>query len=248
MPRKSAKAQTTRRDRRSKRPRTLAIDIGGSKIKAAVLDARGRMLTERVRVETPSPAKPTVLLDTIAELIEPLGDFERISLGFPGIVRDGVTYTAPNLGNDAYRRYDLGRALERRFGRPARVLNDADIHGLGVIRGKGIELVITLGTGFGSALFLDGRLGPHIQLAHHPSHRNGKPLDEFGDEARKQIGRKKWSRRIERAIDQLRGLTNFDHLYIGGGNADKLDLDLADDISIVDNEHGILGGVKLWQL
>lgn len=248
MAAKRKRSTGSRNRHRDPRPRTLAVDIGGSKVKAAILDARGRMLTERVRAETPSPAKPKLLLDAIEKLVEPLGDYERISLGFPGIVRDGIVYTAPNLGNEHYRRYDIAGALERRFGRPARVLNDADIHGLGVISGKGIEVVITLGTGFGSALFLDGRLGPHIQLAHHPSHRDGKPIDEFGDEARKAVGRKKWSRRIERAIDQLRDLTNFDHLYIGGGNADKLSFDLPDDISIVDNEQGILGGVRLWEI
>lgn len=234
--------------RRSTRPRTLAIDVGGSKIKAAVLDPRGRMLSERVRVETPAPAKPRQILDTIEELIEPLPKFERISLGFPGIVRDGIVYTAPNLGNRHWKRYDFVAALEKRFGTPARILNDAEIQGLGVIRGRGIELVITLGTGFGSSLFLDGRLGPKIQFAVKLPSGHGDTSDGLGDEARKAIGGKRWRRRVSDAIEHLHKLTNFDHLYIGGGNADKFPVGKSKRISIVDNAHGILGGIRLWEL
>ena len=108
-------------------------------------------------------------------------------------------------------------------------------------------MVITLGTGFGSSIFLEGKLGPHLELAHHPFHKGKTYEDELGDKARKRLGKKKWSRRVIAAVDELRKLTAFDHLYIGGGNAKKLDLELPEDVSLVDNSAGVLGGIKLWE-
>jgi polyphosphate glucokinase len=126
------------------------------------------------------------------------------------------------------------------------VCNDADVQGLGAIRGKGVEFVITLGTGFGTSIFEDGRLGPHIELAHHPFHDNNTYEEELGDAALKKVGKRVWNRRLERAIDTLRALTWFDHLYIGGGNSRHVKLDLPADITVVDNKAGIIGGVRLW--
>jgi len=127
------------------------------------------------------------------------------------------------------------------------VANDADVQGLAVIAGKGVEMVITLGTGFGTGLYLDGRLGPHLELSHHPF-RKGETYDEqLGNAARKDVGKKQWNKRVKKAIDNLRALTNFDHLYIGGGNAKKIDFELDPDVTIVSNEAGIRGGVALWQ-
>src|SRR4051794_9261824 len=122
--------------------RTLAIDIGGTGLKALVLDAAGQALSERVRVETPRPATPAALLPAITQLVAPLGVFDRISVGFPGVVVDGVTLTAPNL-HKQWRDFDLGAALTEALGRPVRVLNDAGVQGYGVIEGHGVEMVLT---------------------------------------------------------------------------------------------------------
>ena len=226
---------------------TLAIDIGGTGLKASVLDAKGRMLTERARVETPHPLDPAILLDALVELVAALPAYDRVSVGFPGVVRDGKVVTAPNLGTAAFAGFDLAAALKKRLGGKAvRVLNDADMQGFGVIRGKGLEMVITLGTGFGTALFQDGRLAPHLEISQHPF-RKGETYDrQLGQAARKEIGNARWNKRVRKAIENLRILTNFDRLYVGGGNAKKLEGELGDDVVIADNAAGILGGIRLW--
>jgi polyphosphate glucokinase len=227
--------------------RVLAIDIGGSGLKAAILDLDGHMLTERLRVETPHPVTADVLLAALVKLIDPLRDYDVVSVGFPGVVRKGKIITAPNLGTKELKGYDLGLALEKQLSKPVRLLNDADMQGYAAIEGNGVEMVITLGTGFGSALFLDGELGPHLEIAHIPF-RNSKDYDaQLGDKARKKIGKKRWNRRVARAIETMRILTNFDKLYIGGGNADKIDFKLDPDVRIVSNEAGVKGGAWLWR-
>jgi polyphosphate glucokinase len=228
-------------------PRTLAIDIGGSHIKASVLDATGAFLADRVRIPTPAGGTAGDVVETIAGLVAPLPGFDRVSAGFPGAVRDGVVLTAPNLSHDGWARFDLARALGNRLGKPARVLNDADMQGLAVVRGRGLEMVITLGTGFGTALYEHGRLLPHLEIS-HLRFRKGQTYDQqLGNAARKRVGGKKWDRRVRKAIATLRTLTNFDQLYVGGGNAKHLRPGLPPDVTIVDNEAGIAGGVAAWR-
>src|SRR3569833_2131144 len=140
--------------------RTLASDIGGSGLKALVLGSDGAPLTERARVETPRPATPNTVLRKLWSLIEPLGEFDRVSIGFPGVVVDGVTETAPNLHAD-WQGFDLGKAATEALRRPVRVLNDAGVQGYAVIAGTGLEMVLTLGTGLGCALYIDGRYVPN---------------------------------------------------------------------------------------
>ena len=147
---------------------TLAIDIGGTGLKASVLDEEGTMLTERVRVDTPPQCPPELMVETLAQLVANLPEYHRVSVGFPGVIRHGVVLTAHNLGTRGWHGFALDKALAKRLGKPVRVLNDADVQGLGAITGMGVELVITLGTGMGSSLFEDGRLAPHLELAHHP--------------------------------------------------------------------------------
>ena len=224
----------------------LAIDVGGTGLKAAVLDGEGNMLTERVRVETPRGLRPELLVDTLVKLVEPLPAYERVSVGFPGVVRGGKVITAPNLGTEAFKGFDLAAALEARLGRPVRVLNDADMQGLGAVEGHGVEMVVTLGTGFGSAIFVDGQLGPHLELSHHPF-RKGETYDQqLGNAAYKKIGKAKWNKRVRRAVENLRSLTNFDRLYIGGGNAKRIKVELGPGVQTVSNEYGIKGGARLW--
>jgi polyphosphate glucokinase len=228
------------------RPTTLAIDVGGSHVKASVLDERGRMLHDRVRVDTPKRLTPQKLVSLIGELVATLPRFDRVSVGFPGVVRGGVVRTAPNLGTERFHGFNLARAIEKRLGKPVRVENDADVQGLAVVKGKGVEMVITLGTGFGSSIFVDGRLGPHLELAHHPFRKDRTYEDELGELARERDGNLTWQKHVFEAIESLRNLTNFDHLYIGGGNARLLDAKLPRDVSIVSNTAGIIGGVRLW--
>ncbi len=226
--------------------KTLAIDIGGSGTKVIVLDMVGNPLTERARLDTPDPATPDAILETIAQLVTSQGHFDRVSVGFPGVVKHGTIHTAANL-DSSWVGFDLGAALKQRLNAPVRVANDADIQGLGAISGSGVELVITLGTGFGSALFLNGRLIPNLELAHHPF-RKGKTYEELlGRAALKQVGQKTWNRRLEKAIQSLHHLFNWDFLYIGGGETSRITLELPEQIKIVPNLLGLLGGISLWE-
>jgi len=225
----------------------LSIDIGGTGLKAAVVDEAGNMLTQRVRVGTPHPSPPDVIVDALVHLVAPLSDYEAVSVGFPGVVRQGRILTAPNLGNDVWKAFDLAGVLASRLGKPAHVLNDADMQGFAAVEGKGVEIVITLGTGFGSALFMDGQLAPHLELSQHIFLKGETYNEQLGNATLKAIGKKKWNRRVRRAIDALRTLTNFDALYIGGGNALKIKFELEPDVKIISNEDGLKGGAWLWR-
>lgn len=227
-------------------PFTLAIDIGGTRLKAGLLDRNGAMIAGPNRTNTPSPASPQAVVEELLHLAAPLGHFDRISIGFPGVVRSGHIVTAPNLGTALWRHFPLSSALTEKLGKPARMLNDAEVQGLGVIAGKGIECVITLGTGMGFALFRDGRPAPHLELSQHPLHK-GKTYDQFiGIVAFQDVGRKRWNRRLRRVLATIATLVGYDALYIGGGNAKQVTLELPENTSLVSNEAGITGGVKLW--
>ncbi|CAN5792734.1 ROK family protein [soil metagenome] len=227
--------------------RTLAIDVGGTGLKASIIDGKGDLLTDRVRIDTPVGAPPADIVKALAGLVAPLGAYDRVSVGFPGVVRAGWVLTAPNLGNDGWARFDLASALGAALGKPVRVANDADVQGLAVIVGKGVEMVVTLGTGFGTGLYLDGRLGPHLELSHHPFRSRETYDEQVGNAARKKVGEERWNKRVKKAVANMRRLTSFDHLYIGGGNAKKIAFKLEADTTIVDNEAGLHGGVALWR-
>ncbi len=244
----------------SGQPTTLSIDIGGSGLKASVLDTEGNMLVGRQRTPTTYPMPPGKLVAELERLAAKLPAFDRVSAGFPGMVRAGAVLTAPHFvttdgpgtGVDAallqeWTGFDLTSALAHALGKPTKVVNDADLQGAAVVAGQGLELVITLGTGFGSGLFYQGRLCPHLELAHHPLAKDKTYNQRLGEAARKRIGDKKWNRRVRDAIGVLHTLFNYDHLYIGGGNASKVTFTLPAGASIVDNSAGILGGIKLWE-
>lgn len=231
---------------RSAEPLTLAIDIGGTHLKASVLDTQGVMTEPEQRIDTPQPATPQAVLDGLLELVAPLGAFDRISIGFPGVVRHGRVLTAPNLGTEAWRGYSLAALLSEKLGKPARMLNDATVQGLGVIAGSGLECVITLGTGMGFAIFDDGRPAPHLELSQHPSHRNRTYDQWLGLAALKDAGPKRWNKRVRKAIGWIETLVNYDVLLIGGGNAKRLTGELPPNVRLVPNEAGITGGIRLW--
>jgi polyphosphate glucokinase len=226
-------------------PRTLCVDIGGTGIKTLIVDGKGRAMTERNRIATPRPATPRALRAAIVELARQQGPFNRVAVGFPGVVRRGVTETAFNL-HPSWIGVNLEKLLTAALKRPVRAANDADVQGLGAVRGKGVELVITLGTGFGSALFTDGHLVPNVQLAHHAAWRRKTYEDELGDAARKKAGKKKWNRRVRKAIRSLDDMFSYDRLYIGGGNAARIEPPLPPRVRIISNLEGLLGGLMLW--
>src|SRR5262245_30547777 len=248
---KTVKKSTAKKKTSSKKlgaeMKTLAFDIGGSGLNASLLDERGEMITERARIDTPKPCPPTLLLEKLKELTTQLPPFDRVSVGFPGPVRKGRTLSSANLGSEEWNGFDLQRAIAKQTGKPAVVINDADMQGLGAIKGEGVEMVITLGTGLGSALFEDGRLAPHIELAHIPFRKGETYEDQLGNRALKKVGKSVWNRRLAKAVEAFRALTHFDKLYIGGGNAENVSLDLGEDVEIVPNILGMRGGIWLWK-
>jgi polyphosphate glucokinase len=229
----------------AKSPVTLAIDIGGTGLKTMLLDPAGKPLSERQRIETPAVPSPKAVLAALDGLVKPLAKFDRVSVGFPGVIKKGVTYTAVNLHPD-WMHFHLQADLEKRWKKPVRVANDASVQGYGAVKGDGVELILTLGTGMGSALFTDGKLCPGLELGHHPWKKKTYE-DYLGKRGLEKHGKKDWNKLLQEAIAQTEKLFNWDHLYLGGGNAKKIDFTPPKNVSIVSNEAGLLGGVALWK-
>ena len=216
--------------------RTFVVDIGGTGIKAMVLNEIGEPVQERKRVPTPRSGKPEEVIEAIDKLAKQFGRFNRISVGFPGVVRSGVVGSAVNLAPQ-WKDFNLAKALEAKFKKPVRAANDADVQGFGAISGKGVELVLTLGTGVGSSLFVDGRLVPNVEV--------GK--SKLRDNELTRIGKKRWNRRVAKVVTKLDAMFHYDRLYIGGGNAASVDISLLPgNVTIVSNLNGLLGGIALW--
>lgn len=244
-PKPASKPSSAARGSVKKAPRTLAVDIGGTGIKAELLDERGRPLTDRARIPTPKNATPPQVMAIIRKLAMGEGKFDRVSVGFPGVTKNGVIYTAANLGK-GWNNFKLEQKLRRVLRRPVRVANDADVQGLGSVSGHGVELVITLGTGVGSVIFVDGHR-IHLELGHHPFH-NGKTYeDELGHRMLVKNGKKWWNKRLREAIEDLKTAFNYDRLYLGGGDSKFIRFEPPEGVKIVSNEEGLLGGIKLWQ-
>jgi polyphosphate glucokinase len=225
---------------------TLCLDIGGTGLKGLTADLADKPTCERVRVETPHPATPEAVLGALKEIVEQMPPFNRVAAGFPGVVVEGVTLTAPNL-DKAWANFNLQGALEELTAKPVRVANDAGVQGLAVIEGQGTELVVTLGTGMGFALYIDGHYVPNIEMAHHPFKKKKTYEDLVGNAALQKMGKKRWNRRVGKVIEQLSRIFNYRILYLGGGNSKDIHFDLPANVKIVENVAGLLGGVRLWQ-
>jgi polyphosphate glucokinase len=226
---------------------TLAVDIGGTGIKASVLDERGALLAPKARVDTPVGQPPRQLLRTLGRLAVTLPRFDRVSVGFPGAVADGRILTAANLYHRGWIGFELGKALEELCRRPVRVANDVALQGLAAISGKGYELVITLGTGVGSALYLNGLLVPQFSLSRYEARPHTTYDALLNALALKERGAKKWNKRLKEAIGTLRSTVHYERLYIGGGNAKLIRFNPGADVTIISNEAGIRGGIVLWR-
>jgi polyphosphate glucokinase len=161
-------------------------------------------------------------------------------------VKKGIVYTAPNLGSEYWHEEDLAQHLTDLLIHPVRVVNDADLQGLGISKGKGLEMVVTLGTGFGTSLLMDGILLPHLELAHHPVSKDREYDDYIGNRGFEDVGPEKWNRRLQKVFEILKTVFNYDHLYISGGNAKKIDFPLDANMTVATNLDGIRGGAKLW--
>ena len=215
------------------REMTLAVDCGGGGIKASVLDGQGTMVAPPKRTPTPYPLPPELLVQTIVDLAAQLPEAHRVTVGMPGMIRHGVVIATPHYI-------------------PTKVLNDAEVAGAGVITGRGLEMIITLGTGLGNAVFDGGQLAPHVEVSQGPI-RWGLTYDDYiGEHERLRLGDVHWSRRVRRVVDGLRPMYMWDRLYLGGGNSKRIVPSyrdrLGEDVIIVPNDAGIIGGVRSWEL
>ena len=138
----------------------------------------------------------------------------------------------------------LGRAIDP--------LNDAEVQGAAVIQREGLEVMFTLGTGLGCAVYNDGRLAPHLEMSHAPIRKDATYDTWIGIHKLRELGPRKWSKRMLEVVEGLRPVFLWDHLYVGGGNARVLSPEviavLGDDVVIVPNTAGIVGGVRAWEL
>jgi polyphosphate glucokinase len=244
---------------------TLAIDCGGSGIKGSVLDFEGAMRVPRVRIATPYPLPPDRFVEALRTVARDLPDFARVTVGMPGMIRHGVVVQTPHYVTrsgprsrphpelvTAWGQFDAATAVGQAFDRPALVLNDAEVHGAGCVSGVGLEVMLTLGTGLGCAMFDRGQLAPHLEMSHAPVRRSATFDTYIGDTERRRLGDARWSRRVVKAVEALRPVFVWDRLYLGGGNAKRIapaDRErLGQSVEIVPNSVGILGGVRAWSL
>jgi polyphosphate glucokinase len=244
---------------------TLAIDCGGTGIKGSVLDEQGRMITSRLRVRTPYPLPPSRFIGLLVEMSRRLPPADRITVGMPGMIRHGtvvstphyITRRGPHSAVDpdlerAWRGFDVRNAMASSLHLPTLVLNDAEVAGSGAVSGFGFEVMFTLGTGLGNAIFDNGVLLPHLEISRSPI-RRGRLYDEYiGDKSLKRHGSAQWSLRVRDAILGLKPMLQWDQLYLGGGNAPKITpkqfAALGPGVSLVPNDIGIIGGVKAWDV
>ncbi|WP_232009887.1 ROK family protein [Actinomyces howellii] len=244
---------------------TLSVDCGGGGIKAAVLNPEGSIISRAVRTPTPYPLPPDKLVATIAALAEQLPSADRVTVGMPGMIRHGVVIETPHYITrdgprsrvlpelkDAWARFDMASTVSQHLGVPCLVLNDAEVAGCGVVTGHGYEMIVTLGTGLGNAVFDNGVLAPHVEVSQGPV-RWGLTYDDYiGEHERLRLGDAHWSRRVRRVVDALRPMFVWDRLYLGGGNSRRITPlqlgKMGDDVVIVPNEAGMTGGARCWEM
>ena len=244
---------------------TLAVDCGGTGIKASVLDKTGKVLVDFPYLKTPYPLSPSKLIGIIQDFVKADPRIKRLTVGLPGMIRNGKVVVIPHYINTngprssldpklvrAWYGFDMQSELQKRVKLKTLVLNDAEVHAAAVITGKGLEAVLTFGTGLGSAIFSDGKLAPHLEIS-HATIRYGKSIDAWiGEQSRRRLGNKLWSRRVKSLIQELYPMIVWDRLYIGGGNAQRISksaLKIFDyKVKIISNSAGVTGGVKAWDL
>jgi len=244
---------------------TLTVDCGGTGIKASVFDKNGNVLIDFPYLKTPYPLSPGLLTDIIKNFVLADSRVTRVTVGLPGMIRNGKIVFIPHYVNKrgprtaldpqlkkAWHGFDLQSTLTKKLKMPILVLNDAEVHASAVVTGIGLETVLTFGTGLGSAIFSDGKIAPHLELS-HATIRYGKTIDAWiGEISRRRMGNQLWSRRVKALIEELYPMILWDKLYIGGGNAQRISRSALKSfdykVKIIPNSAGVAGGVKAWDL
>jgi polyphosphate glucokinase len=233
----------------------FGLDIGGSGIKGAPVDTTtGTLLAQRMRIPTPQPATPDAMIATAAAVVAHFNWSGPIGCGFPAVIKSGVVKTAANIAPE-WIDVNLQAGLQQAIGCPVSVLNDADAAGLAEMRwgaGRGVDglvMMVTLGTGIGTALFVKGQLVPNTELGHIEI--RGKEAEQrAADRVREQkkLSWKQYAERVDEYLDTIERLFWPDLIIIGGGvskDADKFIPRLSTRVQVVpaqmQNNAGIAG-------
>jgi len=233
----------------------LGIDVGGSGIKGAIVDTKtGELVTERFRLDTPQPADPDVVAETVKKVVEHIGWEGPIGCGFPAVVREGFVKTASNISKK-WINVSAAELFSEVTGCPVKVMNDADVAGIAEMTfgaGKGVAgsvVMITIGTGLGSALFRNGILFPNTEFGHFKL--KGDIAERYAaDSARKRedLSWKKWGKRFNQYLEEVELLLTPDLIILGGGASkkferyeDEIEIDTKVVTAELLNEAGIVG-------
>jgi polyphosphate glucokinase len=202
----------------------LGIDIGGTGIKGAPVNVEtGELLAERLRIATPQPARPNAVADVVEQIAKHFSHRGPTGITFPAVVKKGVVYTAANV-DESWIGANAGELFVSHVGGPVAVVNDADAAGIaemrfGAGRGRnGVVIMVTLGTGIGSAVFLDGRLLPNTEFGH--MRIRGKDAEKRASEKvreDKRLSWKRWAKRVNEFLAEMEKLFSPDLFIIGGG-------------------------------
>jgi polyphosphate glucokinase len=237
----------------------VGVDVGGSGIKGAPVDLdQGEFAAERIRIPTPIPSTPEAIADVVAQVVDGLGVAGPIGVTMPSVVQGGVIRTAANI-DKAWLGVDAANLFHKTTGRSVVVVNDADAAGLAEVRygagagHPGVIMMVTLGTGIGSALFVDGRLVPNTELGHlHLHHGEAEAWAADSTRERENLSWKEYADRLGEYVKLLRALFWPDLVIIGGGVSKKADkfLPLMEvDVEVIpaqlQNDAGIIGAAML---
>jgi polyphosphate glucokinase len=206
----------------------FGVDIGGSGIKGCVVDlGLGALVGERVRIETPQPSRPGSVCDVVAQIVASFGWIERIGVTFPGVMKAGVPFTAANM-DKSWIGTNFAAMLAARIPGEVQTLNDADAAGIAEMRygagrdQRGVVLMLTFGTGIGSALFVDGVLVPNTEFGHiQVDGEDGEKRASAAAREREDLTYEKWAKRVDRYLDVLEVSIWPDLIIVGGGVSKK---------------------------
>jgi polyphosphate glucokinase len=208
--------------------RVFGIDVGGSGIKGAPVDTEtGELVAERVRIKTPRPATPEAIVETAVEVVRRSGWEGPVGCGFPAVIKDGVVRTAANIDQAAIG-FDMQGRLEQELEAPVRVINDGDAAGLAEMRWgagreeSGVVLMLTLGTGIGTSLFLGGRLVPNTELGHiEVRGEDAEHRASDGARKREDLSWREYAGRLDEYLHKIEDLLWPDLIVMGGGISKK---------------------------
>ena len=209
----------------------LGVDIGGTGIKGALVDVQtGKAVSDRVRIETPQPATPEAVADTVDLLIKEIGyQGSIIGCGFPAIIKNGVAMSASNI-EESWIGVNVEKLLSKKTGKEVFVLNDADSAGVAELNfGNlkdlgGVSILLTLGTGIGSALFVDNQLVPNTEFGHLYLKDHKKVVEKYASNLvrkRKDLSYKQWIARLNENLHHLNKIFSPSLIVLGGGVSKK---------------------------